>query len=308
MPSRRLVALACALVLFVSCRPKPREDIFIDPALALLVPADTVSLAGVRMEKLRATPAFQKYFLNSKSSQFEKFREQTGIDPKKDVWELLIAGTRTGAVVVCRGKFSEFGMEPKLPYPEAKRYSYRGYSLVGNEQYALVYLNPSTAMAGPVALLHHVLDSRDKGILGIPNALQPLIKNVPVDSQLWIAGDIAAQMQALNPKTAGELGNFGQFAGSIQSAQGSIDLRSGLKLAMVADCRSPQDAERLNSTFRALAGMGRLSTPPERLDLMHAWDALHSEIRNQKSVSVGATLTEPELEALLDQVYKGAKL
>ena len=64
-----LVAVAC-----VGCRPAPRTTVFIDPALSTLVPADTVFLAGLRLDKLRDTPAYKKFLSSVPLPGAEQFR------------------------------------------------------------------------------------------------------------------------------------------------------------------------------------------------------------------------------------------
>jgi hypothetical protein len=98
----RRVVVTCLLVALAGCRPKPAPIVLVDPALAILVPPDAVLLAGVRMKQLR----------------------ESGIDPRKDVWELLITSDGKDTVVMARGKFSELGMEPKLEREGVRRFAY----------------------------------------------------------------------------------------------------------------------------------------------------------------------------------------
>jgi hypothetical protein len=288
-----LVAVAC-----VGCRPAPRTTVFIDPALSTLVPADTVFLAGLRLDKLRDTPAYKKFLSSVPLPGAEQFRRETGIDPQKDLWEFLIAGNGRQSVVMCRGKFAEFGLEPKTPRPEMKRFSYRNYMFMGDDETALMFPNSSTAVAGPTPLLRSIIDNRDKGGLGIPKSLLPLVNAVPAQSQIWIAGDVGAELSGLNPGEHGEVSNFSQFAKAIQTAWAGLDFRDGMKADGSATCRTDTDAQRLNSTVRAAVGIARLNTPPERTDLLRAWDSIRSEIQNSRIVNVHADLKEAELEAL----------
>ena len=90
--------------------------------------------------------------------------------------------------------------------------------------------------------------SRDKKAEGLPSSLDPLVKAVPPGSHLWAAGQVANQLASLNPQEHGTVGNFAQFARAIDTAWMGIDFSSGMKLAAIANCRTPQDADRLNST------------------------------------------------------------
>ena len=81
--------LICALLLLTACTRKAVVGPKIDPALATLIPADTTLLVGTRLEALARTPVYQKYFADRRFPQVEEFAAKVGIDPKKDLWELL---------------------------------------------------------------------------------------------------------------------------------------------------------------------------------------------------------------------------
>ena len=63
----------------------------VDPALATLVPADTAILVGAKLDKLRETPTYQKHFSQMSLPRLDDFARETGLDPRKDVWEVLFA-------------------------------------------------------------------------------------------------------------------------------------------------------------------------------------------------------------------------
>ena len=86
--NRHYLVLAAALILS-GCAPKATVGPKIDPALATLVPDDTTLLVGTRLEALAKTPVYQKYLADRKFPQVEDFAKQTGLDPQKDLWELL---------------------------------------------------------------------------------------------------------------------------------------------------------------------------------------------------------------------------
>lgn len=59
MVIRRCLATAAGLALLASCRT-PRPTAAIDPALSARVPAATVALAGIDLDRLRASPAYAR--------------------------------------------------------------------------------------------------------------------------------------------------------------------------------------------------------------------------------------------------------
>src|SRR5580692_9626204 len=62
----------------------------IDPALTVFVGPDTVALAGVRMDQLRAAPIYRKLGEANRLPRFDQFRTDSGFDPSRDIHELLL--------------------------------------------------------------------------------------------------------------------------------------------------------------------------------------------------------------------------
>jgi len=50
------------------------------------VPADTIWLAGARMDPIRSTEIYKKYVVNQKIQMLDEFTKKTGLDPRSDLW------------------------------------------------------------------------------------------------------------------------------------------------------------------------------------------------------------------------------
>ena len=101
------------------CRPKPSATIVPDAALMPLIPADTLILTGVRMTELKKTPVYRKLMAENKLPQIDEFAKETGIDPRKDIWEIILASNGKTTIALVRGQFTEggiagSGLEPRL--------------------------------------------------------------------------------------------------------------------------------------------------------------------------------------------------
>src|SRR3954451_6638431 len=94
-----LAPIVFLLVLLTGCRRQGSSTVFIDPALAALVPGDTVMLAGVRMEQLGKTKFWTDYVQKGRVPAIEKFQKTTGLNVEKDLWELLVASTTKDILV-----------------------------------------------------------------------------------------------------------------------------------------------------------------------------------------------------------------
>jgi hypothetical protein len=259
----------CALLaLSMSCARKAAVGPKIDPALATLIPGDTTLLVGTRLEALERTPVYQKYLADRKFPQVEEFTKQTGLDPKKALWELLFVSNGKNNVLLGRGEFAN-EMEPRLEKQGGKRFGYKGYNLVGDEKTAVVFFSGSTAAAGPTESLRYLLDQRGASN-GPPAALAALMKDIPSDTQFWAA--YAGGPVDLGLK--GNLGNVGKLINSIDAGSLYFDLRTGLDGVASGECSTDQQAEDVQGALKAFIGLGRLNTPANQPELQKSWDGL----------------------------------
>jgi hypothetical protein len=266
----------CAAIIATGCTTKAPLGPKIDPALATLIPADTTLLVGTRLEALEKTPVYQKYLADRKFSQVEDFARQTGLDPQKDLWELLFVSNGKNNVLLGRGKFAN-EMEPRLEKGGAKRFGYKGYNLIGDEKAAVVFISSTTAAMGPTESLRYLLDQRGTS-KGPPPALQALLKEIPSDTQFWAAyagGPVDLGF-------TGNLANITKFINSIESGSIYFDLRTGLNGVAVGQCSTDQGAEEVQGALKAFIGLGRLNTPAKEPEMQAAWDGLRTTLQDKR--------------------------
>jgi hypothetical protein len=216
VPMLLIVAALCG------CGRKASQNVFLDPALATLVPPDAIFLAGIRVQQLEPTPVYQRYVKTGKIPLVEQFARETGVDVHKDLWEVVIAHDGQTRWVMLRGKFTEMGMEPRVKKEGAARIGYKGYTMLGDESMAVVFLNPTTAIAASAAALKKIIDNRDR-TTGVPGWLDRKVKTISSENQVWFAGDI----------------------GGLGDAVGSLDFRAGVHGHVSVAAKSPEEARRL---------------------------------------------------------------
>ncbi len=235
----------------------------IDPALITLMPPDTILAAGARVEELVKTPMFQKYFANLPLPVVDQFAEQTGMDPRKSLWEVLLVSDGIHRVVLGRGRFGD-QMEAKLERSGAVRMEYKGTTLVGNDHLAVIFLNDTTAAVGDVASLHALIDGRSKSN-GPPPAIAERLKDIPPNAQLWTVytgpvnpASIGALVGGLPGAWQGNLANLNRLAAALQSVSVYFDLRTGLSGQLHGVYTNDADARTVRD---ALKGFDRLRAP-----------------------------------------------
>jgi hypothetical protein len=295
----------CAAAALTSCQKTTSTNVRVDPALATLVPADTAILVGARLDKLRETPIYQKRFSQVPMPRLDEFAKQTGLDPRRDVWEVLFAssGGQTG-VLMARGKFPTGELEPKLEREGATRTAYKGYTLFGDDRNAAFFMNSSTALAGSTPVLKAIIDNRDRSGSGIPEKLAPLVEAVPSGSQFWaVFSGSAINLPFPNESN---LGNLNQIVRSIQAGRFSADLTKGLELQANGTCNTDEDARRIHDFLKGLIGLGRLSTPDNQPEMLKMYDSI--EVNQQaRVVNLSANVPQDVVDRFLNTFVDGKR-
>ncbi len=254
----------------------------VDPALAALVPPETVLMVDTQVESLLKTPVYQKYLANVQVAPIEEFARQTGIDPRRDLKELLFVSSGSRGVLLGRGRFSSEEQARVEKQPGAIRTVYKGFNLIGNERAAVMFFNSSTVVAGDIGALHSLIDQRGNSH-GPPAPLAALMKEIPADAQLWAAYTGGSVDLALE----GNLANVTKLLSSIESGTIYVDLRAGLKSVAEGNCSNAQSAQQVHDALKALVGFGRLSVRPDQQDLLPIYDSIQvTQDKNRVTVQV----------------------
>lgn len=292
----RAWVLALALTA-VGCRSAERGALRVDPTLAAMVSSDTVVLAGARMDALRATPLYRKFVAARPQPMLDRLSARLGLDPRKDLGELLVASDGKATVALARGKFAT--AETRLG--DARRLSYKGHTLIGDERAALLFLNASTVAAGPAPALRALIDRRNRNRR--PSPLLARAASLPAGVQLWMVASQTAPLAEALP-SSGNLAVLAKILAMLESCIVAVDLRSGLHLN--ADClsRNENDARTLSDALRGLVGLARLSTPDDAPELLRAYDRVKVE-QTQRTIRLKAEIPEDLLEALAAHLEKG---
>jgi hypothetical protein len=279
----KIVPLATAILL-VACGHMALPGPKIDPALAGMIPPDTVLLAGARVEAIKKTPVYQKYLAERDFPAVDRFAEQMKIDPRKDLWELLYVSNGSRSAVLGRGMFSDES-EPRIP---GHRFGYRGFNLVGDDKTAVLLISPTSAAIGDTEQLKAMVDARDKSP-GASPALATAMKDILPDSQLWAA--FGGGSLHLPIPTTGNLANLNNIVQALQTGSFYLDLRTGLSGVGVGTSRTEKDSQDLEGGLKALIGLGRLSTPKDRPELQRVWDGFRV---TQQDREVKLYIEQPE--------------
>lgn len=296
--------LIAAALLLGGCRPKPSATIVPDPALMPLVPADATILAGIRVAELKKTPVYQKLMAENKLPQVEEFAHETGIDPRKDIWDIVVASNGKTAVTLVRGQFTEggiagSGMEPQLDKKGIKRYNYRGYTFAGDDRVAVTFLNSSVAVAGAIDEVKKVIDARDGSKGKAPQGLIDRVKQLSSSNQIWLVSS-AGWQGAMPAEMKGPLAGLrlNSMPVDVRSFAATLDLSNGVKFSSAVASSDEASAKKLNDAVRGLIGIGRLTTSDGQPEILKFYDTVQV-VAEKETVRVSADVPMDLFEKFL---------
>jgi hypothetical protein len=257
-----------AASLLAGCTKTPPPGPRIDPALAGLIPADTLQMVGARIDVIVKTPVYRKYLASRNViSGIQEFTTLTGIDPSKDLWELLYVSNGQRGALLGHGMFSDEG-EPKLQKKGDNRFAYKGFTMVGSDENAILLINQTVMAMGDTAELKAMVDAHEKSA-GPPPAMATLLARMPSTAQIWATYGGGQLYEA-----SGNLANINKMVGLIQTGTLYFDFSTGLTGLAEGTAGSDQNAEQLESGLRAFIGFGRLAVPPNQPDGQKVFDGL----------------------------------
>jgi hypothetical protein len=266
--------MRCVLILVAltvaGCTRGP-QPVKVDPSIATLVPSDTVLLVGTRLEALLKTPVYQKNFATRDIPQIREFAQKTGIDARKDLWELLYTSNGKTGVLLARGKFADDMMEPELERHGAQKFTYKGLTMLGSESGAVTLINSTTAALGDAPALRTLIDQRGSS-QGPPPPMRELMKQIPATAQFWAAYGGGPVKLPFDENS--NLGNLNRLVASIQTGTIWFDLSAGLDGMADLSCASDDAAQRVEGALKAFIGIGRLSVPKNQPELAQAYDGM----------------------------------
>ena len=287
--------LLLCLVL-AGCRGAVGTHSRIDPAMTAFIPPDTLALAGVRVDQLRATPLYRKLAGTNRLPRFDEFRSETGIDPERDVRELLLANDGKNSLLIARGTF-----EAKAP-ASVKTSVYQGYTLFGDGENAVFTLIGKTiVLAGRAAVVRAAIDRHKGGRHDAPAALLARAEALPGDAQVWAAANGWTGFPPEMLPQMGNAANLNRVLQSVEDASMSADLRVGVRAAATGDCRTAQDAKTLSESLRGLVGLGRLSVPENQSDLLRTFDGIQV-MQDGRSVKIEVDIPQDLADQLVGKL------
>lgn len=295
---RWLLATLALFLTLTACQPKQSASLHVSPALEALVPADTVVVLGVNLTTIRDTTIYQKLLTRVPLPQLDQFTQQTGLDPRKDLSEILLCSNGKNALLLVRGKFRIADLEARFKSKGVAPSHYKGRHLFGDDRGAVTFLDDSTAAAATPAEIRALFDQPSAG-RGLPLPLRDLLRTLPAGDQVYAALTGGIENLNLPLPREGNLGNILQALRSVESAKLGMNLSNGMAAIFVVNCTTDRDAKFVHDLVRGLVGFGRLNTPDNQPDLLKLYDAIQVT-QQQAQTKITADVPQELADKFLD--------
>ncbi len=294
----RTVFVLAGLLSAMSCAKAPQSGIAIPSAFHSLIPQDTTLLAGVRLTALESAPFYVRHRDWFNFAQLDYLKEKIGLDPRRDLSDLVVAYDGKHALLLASGTFQSGAVQNKLLGLRAKRLEEKGHTLFLSGGQAVAFPANGLAAAGPVSAVETALDLHAARSGNIPEELQRRLEAIPSRDQLWAAtrGGLPFLQLAGNSDVQSALSNI---AGYISETSAGLGVDTGLHLRAEIICISDEGAQRVRDALRGAIGLGRLTTKDNETDLLRLYDSIQVE-QSQRTVRVNSDLPADLADKLLN--------
>jgi hypothetical protein len=282
---------ACLISAVFTATAAPR----VDNVLVRMVPPGSTSLVGAHMDQLIASDLFQKLIAQQKLPQLDVFARDTGFDPRRDGREVLLASGPKGSVLLARGKF-DLKRDP-APGLNLIRHGQYNIRVLGASGYCI--LDATLAAAGDISAVEAALDEWKSGSHAAAQPLLSTVASLSDTTRQWGVSTGFAAFLANHLPRAGHGIDFSAIFRGIETTWFSANETSGFQAEIHCTTATEKDAISLRDTAKGLIGLGRLSVPEGKPDLLRFWDGITAE-QNGRSFTLKADIAGD----LIDQMVR----
>lgn len=289
--------LLLTLALLDGCTRPGATGVSVNSSFRPLIPPDAKALAEVDIDSLKRSGFYQRHQDQLNFPLLNAMSERVGMDPRRDLSDLLVVWTGARVIAMTRGHFDRQAVESKLPSLGTHPMRYKNYTLFGEQQYALAFLKHGVAVAAPLQTLRSEIDLESNSAGGVPDELQSRLAIVPKGDQIWAVsrGGIALAEVPMRSDIESALANI---VGYVDATTLGIGFDTGTHLNAEIVCVSNQGAQRIHDALRGGIGLARLTTRDNELDLLRLYDSIQVS-RDRQTIRVKADLSAELTDKLL---------
>jgi hypothetical protein len=241
------------------------------PGVGLALPAETRSLTGLDVKRFVASPFYQRFgkTAQGRPAAFTELQQRTGIDPEKDVDQVLIGsqrtGTRSGATVVVIGRFDRARLAKAVgAQAGVTTRQHEGMPVYvfkdPRASSALAILSDGAFVMGTQPEVERTVTNHVRGRDGLKgNAdLFGLVQAVRTGATFWTVGDqsLLSQMPSAVPAPGGMGGSL--TLPGLKSVTVTGDLDPAVSFEAIAQADDAAAASKLADVMRGLIALATL--------------------------------------------------
>lgn len=297
-----LPAIVAALAMAAACTKPGATGVSVDSAFRSFIPPDTKALASADLDRFKQSGFYQRHRDQLNIPLLDAMSERTGLDPRRDISNLLIVWNGREPAILARGHFSAKTLEPRFASLGMQRVRYKNYTLFGDNGNALAFGKHDVAVAGRSAAVRSELDVAASRAGGVPDDLLPLLAMIPKADQFWIVnqGQLPTAEMHLSPDIDSALSNIIDYIGATTIGLG---FDAGTHVAAQFICVSDEGAKRVRDALRGGIGLARLTTRDNELDMLRLWDSIQVS-QDQQTIRVNADLSASLTDKLLGNLQE----
>ena len=286
---------------FASCGKHIATGISIDPALGKFVAADTLVLTGMDLERIRATPFYERHQKQLDIPLLNSLSEQSGFDVRRDLATLLVTWNGKDMVIGARGRFAKDKTARQLA-ANTTRAEYKKYTLFEYRGEAVTFADPAVAIAGNIHSVENAIDVEQSRNGRVPDELSASLAKLSKADQIWLVSRGGLPF-ADTPASSERASILSNFAGYVKATSVGIQFNGGLHFRAEMDCISSAGAKRVDDGMRGGIGFARLAVKNNELDLLPLYNAIHVK-QNEQTVYVDADLSPELADKLLNRFVR----
>lgn len=249
----------------------------VDQGLLDLVPAGTKVVAGVQLDKGRASPLGQYLLSQMRSDEpgMQKLIDQTGFDPRRDLEEVLIAATgpqrppnHPSVTILARGLFDPAHIKAVVLSKGGHSETLNSVDILNGEgdgSNAVAILDETLAVAGTRAAVRSIVLARNSPTT-MDAQLSQNIASASRANEAWFASIMpGSQLPGhATVRATGQQIDSAAIQSILQSSGGLHFGGNAVAVSFDAQTRSPQDAQSLSDVFRFFASMIQMQHENQR--------------------------------------------
>ncbi len=287
-----------------------------------LVPADAVTVGVVKLSELRSSPLSSMLFQHtdkvSADGEADKFLDEAGLDPAKDIDVVVVAtspktrfGSEADVLVVADGRFNvERLTKALLARGAVKKDSYLLFPKGDHQNGAVAFPSGSLAIIGTEDAVIEALSTLANGgsVWSTASALGQDVARIDPNASAWALIDVTRSVRLTGstrlPRRQDQSGEA--LAAAIRSVSTiglwAVDTGDALKLGAFGLASDAETLELLEDTLRGALSALRLAVRDKSPDMVSVLRRFVVE-RTDDSVRINGTIPAESLRKLMAQKH-----